>query len=285
MDLQELRYFCAVASERSMSKAAQKLHYAQSNLSTKIMQLEHEIGTPLFYRNNHGVTLTPKGELLLKYATNLLNLAEETMAAMKDNNEARSMLKIGSMESTVITYLSEFLAQFHQKNPYISVQVETGTTENVLQKVLDYKLNGAFISGPIRHPELFTKQVRSEKLCLIASECLVPGGNILEMLSQPLLVFPHGCSYRKTLEQYMKNEGLTASKVYEFNTLNAIFASVTAGLGTAIFPEACIQQYRMKDSLTVLDIPEEYAFSTTVFVYRKNCYLSNALCSFIDFIK
>ena len=284
MDLQTLQYFCAVASEGSLSQAAKKLHYAQSNLSTKIMQLEQEIGSPLFYRNNHGVTLTPKGELLLKYATNLLNLAEETMVAMKDDTDTQSTLKIGSMESTVITFLSEFLARFHQNNPHISVHVETGTTENVLQKVLDYKLNGGFVAGPIRHPELFTKQVRTEKLCLIASKSLVPGGNALEMMKQPLLVFPHGCSYRKMLEQYMQDEGLAAHKIYEFNTLNAIFASVTAGLGTAMFPEACIQQYHQKESLTVLDIPEKYAFSTTVFVYRKNCYLSNALHSFIDSI-
>lgn len=285
MDLQTLQYFCTVASEGSLSRAAQKLHYAQSNLSTKIMQLEKEVGTPLFYRSSHGVILTPKGELLLKYATDLLNLAEETMTAMKDDNETQSMLKIGSMESTVVTFLSEFLAQFHRKNPLISVRVETGTTENILQSVLEYKLNGAFVAGPVRHPELFTKQVQTEKLCLITSKNLVPGENVLEILTQPLLVFPHGCSYRKILEQYMKSEGLTANKIYEFNTLNAIFASVTAGLGTAIFPEICIRQYDQKDALTVLDIPEEYAFSTTVFVYRKNCYLSNALCSFIDSLK
>ncbi len=135
MDIQEMKYFCAVASEGSLSRAAQKLHYAQSNLSTKIIQLEQEIGCPLFYRNNHGVTLTPKGELLLKYATNLINLAEETMIAVRDDTTAQGMLKIGSMESTVVAYLSEFLAGFHEKNPQVAVQVESGTTERILQKV------------------------------------------------------------------------------------------------------------------------------------------------------
>ncbi len=284
MDIQELKYFCAVASEGSLSKAAQKLHYAQSNLSTKIIQLEQEIGCPLFYRNNHGVILTPKGKLLLKYATNLINLAEETMIAMKDDTTAQGMLKIGSMESTVVAFLSEFLAGFHDKNPQITVQVESGTTETILQRVLEHKLNGAFVSGPIRHPELFTKQVRTERLCLIASKNLVPDTDIQAALAQPLLVFPHGCSYRKTLEHWMKAEGLTASKIYEFNTLSAIFASVSAGLGIALFPEQCIEQYSQRNTLTVFNVPDEYALAPTVFVYRKDSFLSGAMCCFINAI-
>ena len=178
MDLQTLQYFCAVVSEGSLSKAAHKLHYAQSNLSTKIMQLEKEMGCPLFYRNNHGVTMTPKGELLHKYAVNLLNLAEETMVAMRDDKISNSTLNIGSMESTVVTYLSAFLSQFHRKNPHIAVRVDTGTTQAMLQKVLDYKLNGAFVVGPVRHPDLFARQVQNEKLCLMVSRNLIPDGSI-----------------------------------------------------------------------------------------------------------
>ena len=205
MDIQELKYFCAVASEGSLSKAAQKLHYAQSNLSTKIMQLEQELGCPLFYRNNHGVILTPKGELLLKYAVNLINLAEETLIAVKDDTTAQGMIKIGSMESTAAAYLSEFLVGFREKNPQITVQVETGTTEKILQEVLEHRVNGGFVAGPVRHPELFTKQVRTEKLCLIASRSLAADGSIQSMLSCPLLVFPQGCSYRRILECWMLN--------------------------------------------------------------------------------
>lgn len=284
MDIQELRFFCAVASEGSLSRAAQKLHYAQSNLSTKIMQLEQEIGFPLFYRNNHGVTLTPKGELLLKYATNLIDLAEEAMIAVKEDTAAQGMLKIGSMESTVITYLSEFLTRFHAQNPQVAVQVGTGTTDHVLQEVLGHRLDGAFVAGPIRHPELFTKPVRTEKLCLIGAKNLVPDQDVERALTRPLLVFPNGCSYRRTLEHWMKEEGLVPGKVYEFNTLSGIFSSVSAGLGVAMFPESCVERYSQHDALTILAVPEKYALIPTVFVYRKDRFLSGAMCSFMNAI-
>ena len=284
MDIQELKYFCAVASEGSLSKAATKLHYAQSNLSTKIMQLEQEIGCALFYRNNHGVTLTPKGELLLKYATNLINLAQETMVAVRDDSTAEGILKIGTMESTAVSFLPRFLSDFHHKNPQVAVQVESGTTEAVMQKVLEHKLDGALVCGPVRHPELFTKQVKEEKLCLIASKNIVSDGDIRSALAQPLLVFPNGCSYRKVLERLIDDEGLVAGKKYEFNTLSAIFASVSAGLGVALFPLSCINRYSGRKDLAVMDIPPKYAAAPTVFIYRKDRYLSAALCSFINSI-
>ena len=283
MDLQTLQFFCTVAAEGSLSKAAQKLHYAQSNLSTKIMQLEKEIGCALFHRNNHGVTLTPKGELLLKYATDLIHLAEETMIVMRDD-AVQGTLNIGSMESTVVSYLASFLKQFHHKNPNVAIKVDTGNTESMLKKVLDYKLDGAFVAGPIGYSELLEKQVRTEKLCLIVSKNLA-NKNIRDILTQPLLVFPQGCSYRKIFEFWLRDEGFAPKKIHEFNTLNAIFASVTAGLGAALFPEACIRQYYQKDALVVFDIPEQYALVPTMFVYRKDNYLSNALYSFIDSIK
>ena len=285
MDLQTLKYFCAVAAEGSLSKAAQKLHYAQSNLSTKIMQLEQDMGTTLFYRNSHGVSLTPKGETLLKYATNLINLAEEVTIVMKDDGLAKGTLKIGSMESTVISYLSKFLATFHEEKPEIAVKIETGTTDALLEKVLEHKLDGAFVAGPIKHSELFTKQVKSEKLCIIASRKLLKRPDLDAALKEPLLVFPSGCSYRKILENLMQKKGFVINKIYEFTTLSAIFASVTAGLGIALFPESAIKQYTEASSLTITKLPEKQGTVSTVFVYRKDSYLSSAMCNFINSIK
>ena len=89
MDLQALRYFRIVAREGSFSQAAQKLNYAQSNLSTKIRQLEGELETPLFRRHAHGVTLTEKGESLLAYADRLVHLLEEAESVVRDDGTAK----------------------------------------------------------------------------------------------------------------------------------------------------------------------------------------------------
>lgn len=159
MDLQELKFFRAVAAEGSLSKAAQKLNYAQSNLSTKISQLEKELHTELFHRCSHGVTLTPKGEQLLQYAEKLLNLAAETEAVLKDDGTAKGSLTLGSMESTAMTLLPPLLSRYHAENSQVALRIQTGTTAASLQGVLDHTLDGAFAAGPLRHPGLGTKLV------------------------------------------------------------------------------------------------------------------------------
>lgn len=79
----------------------------------------------------------------------------------------------------------------------------------------------------------------------------------------------------------MKDEGWIPAKVYEFNTLSAIFASVGAGLGVTLFPESCVQILQQADALTVLEVPEKYAVVPICFVYRRDSFPSGAMGSFL----
>ena len=96
VDLQTLIFFKTVAECGSFSAASHKLKYAQSNISTKIIRLENNLQTTLFYRNNKGVTLTPKGKLFLDYTDEMLRLLKTAEIAMKDNVEASGSFTIGS---------------------------------------------------------------------------------------------------------------------------------------------------------------------------------------------
>ena len=104
MDLHALNIFKSVAEKGSISQAARDLNYAQSNITTKIQQLENDLQTTLFYRNNRGTTLTSKGKVLLTYAENIFNLIEETVKVMQDNQIPQGPLSIGSMETTYHPY-------------------------------------------------------------------------------------------------------------------------------------------------------------------------------------
>lgn len=100
MDLHALKVFQLVARMGSISSAARELNFAQSNITTKIQQLENHLQTTLFYRNNRGTTLTPKGKMLLTYTDKIFQLIDETNKAMKDEETPKGPLIIGSMETT-----------------------------------------------------------------------------------------------------------------------------------------------------------------------------------------
>lgn len=282
MDLQSLRYFRMVAMEGSFSQAAQKLCYAQSNLSTRIRQLEQELGTPLFHRHAHGITLTEKGETLLSYADQLFSLLMEAETVLKDDGTAKGSLAIGSMESSAVTLLPKILAAYHRRYPSVTLSVMTGVSETSLRRVLDRTLDGAFVAGATKHAELNAVPVRKERLALFSTAAYGKDTPYQALLSQPLLVLPHGCSYRQILESWLSAEQIFPAQSVEFDSLGAIFASVSAGLGIALFPESMAEVYRSSRALQCHEVPPAYAHVMISFVWRKDRLMDSTLQSFIQ---
>src|SRR6185295_3006929 len=99
IDLDALHIFRTVAEQGGITRAAAKLHRVQSNVTTRVKQLEERLGTQLFVRERRRFTLSPEGRLLLAYADELLRLSSEAEAAVKSGTP-RGVLRIGTLEST-----------------------------------------------------------------------------------------------------------------------------------------------------------------------------------------
>ncbi|EKQ54382.1 MULTISPECIES: LysR family transcriptional regulator [unclassified Clostridium] len=282
MDLQALKIFQVVAETGSISKAARELNYAQSNVSNKIQQLEAYLQTPLFYRHNRGITLSVKGQMLLKYTEKIFHLIDETTYAMRDDNIPKGLLCIGSMETIATVHLPRLLSMYHKNYPNVDLTLKTGTTEKNINEVLQYNLDGAFVAGPIDHPELVQKTVIDEKLVFITDTSHPTISSIKDIKAPTLLVFPTGCSYRKKLEQSLHNEGLIPNKIIEFNSLGAIIASVCSGLGISLLPASVVEKYVQAGTLRCHPIQNSHANVPIVFIYRKDRFMSKALVKFID---
>lgn len=282
MDLQALKIFQVVAETGSISKAARELNYAQSNVSNKIQQLEDSLQTSLFYRHNRGITLSVKGQMLLEYTQKIFHLIDETTSAMKDDGIPGGPLRIGSMETIATIQLPKQLSAYHKDYPNVDLTLKTGTTEKNINEVLQYNLDGAFVAGPIDHPELVQKLVYEEELVLITDTAHKTISSIKDIQTRTLLVFPTGCSYRKILEQWLHNEGLIPNKIMEFDSLGAIIASVCSGLGMSLLPVSVVEKYVQAGILRCHFIQNSYANVPTVFIYRKDRFMSKALIKFID---
>src|SRR5262245_52664579 len=104
MDLSDLRIFTAVVREGGITRAAEKLNRVQSNITTRIRQLEDELDVALFVREGKRLHLAPAGQLLLGYADRLLALADEARSAVRDPHP-RGLFRLGAMESTAAVRL------------------------------------------------------------------------------------------------------------------------------------------------------------------------------------
>ena len=281
MELQTLRFFRTVAEEGSYSAAAEKLNYAQSNLSSRIIQLEKECGVLLFQRHKNGVTLTEKGSLLLDYAVRILDLSNEMEKAVSDGGTTPGTLTIGSMESMASFTLPGILAEYHKNFTNTEITVRTGTTAALLKALERHEIDGAFVAGEIRGDDYVSVPVQKEELVLI-SAMLQKDESLRSLLGQTQLVFPTGCSYRRILEELTAKEGSVPAGTIEFNSLGAIIASVSAGLGVSLFPKSAVSLYSEKENLFCHELPEPMRTVTISFVYRNHEYLTHAMRNFTN---
>lgn len=281
MDLTLLNYFYTVAREGSFMAAAEKLDYAQSNLSMRIKQLEEMAGAELLIRGRNGVTLTEKGQVLYSYADKLLALSEEAESAVKGEEYSTGRITITAMESAAVTFLPGLLAKFHKKYPDTSVKVITGTSDAGVRAVLANDTDMAVAVGENSHEDLFSNPLRKEELVLVTDRS-DQESDLKKLLARPLLVFPSGCAYRRVLERMLADYGIAAVHTMEFTSLGAILASVSAGLGISVFPATVINSFTAGDSLRMISLPEEYKTADIYLIFRRQSVGNRTLRNFIE---
>jgi DNA-binding transcriptional LysR family regulator len=285
MDTAGLKMFEAVARTGGMNRAAAELHTVQSNVTARIRALEAELGCPLFERHSRGVALTPAGQRLLPYARRVAWLLADAARAARDDGEPRGPLTIGSLETTVALRLSPLIAGYAVACPEVDLALRPGTTAELIEAVLDRRLEGAFVCGPVAHPSLTEQVMFEEELALLAA----PGLASIEAATQGgiarIVVLRAGCSYRQRLEALLARRGIAVPRLLEFGTLEAIFGCVAAGLGITLLPRALVGPVWQSGRVSLHRLPPAEALVTTVFIHRRESHLSTALRAFLDHVR
>jgi DNA-binding transcriptional LysR family regulator len=122
MELRHLRYFAAVASHGSFSRAAQGLHLTQPALSRQVKDLEEELGVPLFVRGTNTLALTPAGELFYDEARDLLARADEAVQRVRGETR-REVLRVGYVPSLVAGVMPRVIERFQNGTPRVRLEL------------------------------------------------------------------------------------------------------------------------------------------------------------------
>ncbi len=285
MDAADLRVFEAVARLGGMGRAAEELHTVQSNVTARIRQLEEQLGTPLFRRHARGVEPTPAGQRLLPYALRMALLLNDARRAALDDGTPQGTLVVGSLETTVALRLASGLSTFAAAHPRVDLTLRTGTTCELLEQVLDQHLEGAFVCGPLAHPELQAEPFFQEELALLTAPQVSSLDDLAEHADVRIVVLRRGCSYRQRLEDVLARRGIPAPRVLEFGTLEAVFACVAAGLGMTLLPRALLGPVWCAGKVALHVLERRDAAVETVFVRRRGGYVSSALAAFLDHVR
>lgn len=280
MDARDLATFAAVARLGGMGRAAVVLNTVQSNVTQRVRRLEESLGVTLFERSRSGARLTAAGQRLMPYAARIDALLEEAGRAARDDGTPRGTLTIGALETTAALRLSPLLASYAKAHPQVDLVLRTGTTAEMIERVLSRELEGAYVCGPVVHPELVASAVFEEELTLLSAPS---NRSLADLLGQPdlrLVILRSGCSYRQRLEEILARRGIVGLRRLEFGTLEAILGAVAAGLGVTLMPRALVGPAWRGGRIAVHGLRPTEARVQTVFVHRRDIPCSSALEAF-----
>ena len=261
MDSSLLKVFVEVAQENSITKAANKLNFAQSNVTSRIKQLEKSLGFSLFHRVPKGVILSKEGEKLYPYAIEIVKKVELATFSMK-NIDNQEHLIIGSTESNATTRIIPFLVQLHNDFPNMSLELITNTTSEITKELLDYKVDIAFISGIPKNSELIVLNTVNEDIVIVEPK----NGNAPNIF----LSFKNGCAYNEFGQTYLKNSSNEDFKTLEFGNYEIILGCVKAGMGKSLLPMSIVKKHKYENDLKITALPKELANMPTCLVCRKD---------------
>ena len=267
LDLEALHIFRTVAEQGGITRAAAKLNRVQSNVTTRVKQLEERLGTQLFVRERRKLTLSPEGQLLLAYADELLRLSSEAQAAVKSGTP-RGSFRIGTLESTAAARLPAILSRYHRVYPDVQIELVTGTSGSLVSRVHAFEIEAAFVAEPFTPAGLEMQHAFDEELVVIAPRSTAAVRSPRDIAGRTVIAFAAGCSYRRRLEEWLGAEGVVPSHVMEFGSYHAIIACVCAGAGIAIVPKSVLKVANAEKDLVVGKLPARAAKARTMLVWR-----------------
>jgi len=267
IDLDSLEIFRAVAQEGGVIRAAQKLNRVQSNVTTRVKQLEQRLGCPLFRRQGRGLVLSPEGERLLVYAQRLFRLADEAESELRSGKPA-GVLRIGSLESTAGSRLAPILSRFHTLYPDVVVELATGTTGALVHRVSNFELDAAFVSQPFTAPSLNAMKVFEEELVCITARGVALVRRASDLAGMTLIAFADGCSYRKRMQDWLGASSVMPARTLEFSSYQAMVACVAAGTGFALVPKSLLATLKSSQEVLQHEVPAKVRRNVTHLVWH-----------------
>lgn len=283
LDLVQLEIFTAVAEHGSISAAAQHIHRVPSNLTTRIKQLEADLGVELFIREKLRLRLSPAGWTFLEYAKRILALVEEARLTVA-GEEPQGAFSLGSLESTAAVRIPALLAAYNQQYAKVELDLSTGPSGTMIEGVLSGRLAAAFVDGPVLHPSLEGVPVFEEEMVIIAPLNHAPIHRGQDVNGQSIYAFRANCSYRHHFERWFTQDAAVPGKIFELESYHGMLACVSAGAGLALMPRSMLESMPGCATVSVWPMSQRFRYLRTWLVWRSGT-VSRSLAMFVKLLE
>jgi DNA-binding transcriptional LysR family regulator len=287
MEIRQLQMFRALAEELHFTRAAARVHCAQSNVTTRIRALEDELGAPLFDRLAKRITLTDSGKRILPHVERMLATMDDIRNAARADAAPAGDLLIGASESMLTYRLPEVLGRFRKRYPAVHLSFRPYPHEKLLQSIEAGMLDLAIcMVDAIDDERLRTLRLRDETLTFIAGpkDPLASRKRLRprDLAGQTLLVTEAGCAYREQLNRLFARVNVQPTNTIEFSSVEAIKQCVSLGMGIALLPQVVVADGVARNRLKPLHWTGAGTHVRLYVVWHRDKWISPTLRAFIE---
>ncbi|WP_455056763.1 LysR family transcriptional regulator [Jutongia sp.] len=273
MELRNLKSFQLAAKYLNFTTVALELNYSQPTISSQIKMLEEELGQPLFTHIGKKTYLTPAGELLKKYADQIINLTEEAEEAFRNYSHPSGHLYVAGYESFCTNVFPHVLTKYLAFHSNVDIKLCSCPKTRAEKGVIDNKYDLGIISGSSDDPALDCIYLSKEPiLCIVNQSLYEESPDINTLLKHyPLFVYRVDEHYSEMTDVYIEKNQLHPSKIVEFGSLPAIKKAVLSGIGVGIISAPVIRQELKQNILISLASHAEpvHVFSSLIILKSK----------------
>lgn len=293
MEDHKLKVFCTVAETKSFSKTSEIIHLTQPAVSLQIQALEEIYETKLFDRSSSTVTLTPAGEVLYKYAKEILALyasAEKVIREM--TGLVKGSITVGA-SSTIGNYLlPSVITCFRKTHPKIKIHLLIGNTRRVIDLLNSGNIDLGLVAGDVTRQKMIVEKLIPDELLLVVPS-LHPWAkkkevSISELIREPFIFREAGSGTRQMVEKFLARHGITPQDMnvsMVLGSTEAIKDAVENGLGISIISRWAARKESKYGSLHLLRFKEEKMMGDFSLITTKNSVSSCAIDEFLTYLK
>lgn len=289
MELYPLKVFLTVATERSFSRAGEKLVKTQPAISIAIQRLESDLKEKLLNRTGRDLLLTDAGKVVLDYARRFQNLEadlDNALKELKDNYAGR--LSIGANESMSL-YLIQHIGKYRRAFPKVKIQVKRAESSKIPSQLLDGQLELGVISYDPNNDHLLSETIYTDRLTLIVSPehrfARRPEVSITELDMETFIAHNVLSPYREAVLREFQRYKVPINMDVEMPTVETIRRLVQDNEGIAFLPRMCVEQELKQKLLHEVRVKELNLERKIRLVYPARRALSHAAKAFLEVVR
>ena len=264
MEILTLKTFKAVVDEGGIKGAADKLHTVQSNITNRIKKLERELDTKLFNLVGRKLQLTPSGQNLFDYASQIILLESQALSAIL-HDKGSYELRVGMPETFAAVHIPLALKKLKKNHAEIRTKIYTDTSERLVSAVLNNKVDCAALGNAQKHKDLKVFPIFQEELVMVTP---------IEGEFDPVLfVRDEGCGYRKRALFWRQEAGRESDELMAMSSADGILGCISAGIGYTIMGKDMVVGSRYEESLAMHPVSHGPKHVKLSIIYRKESLL------------